>query len=46
MKKLLKLYHAVINYLNSLVHYFHNECIDFWLAKSSKCPVCKNRCDE
>ncbi|CAD8138012.1 unnamed protein product [Paramecium pentaurelia] len=28
------------------LHYFHNECIDFWLAKSSKCPVCKNRCDE
>lgn len=28
-----------------IVHYFHCECIDFWLAKSRKCPICKTGCD-
>ncbi|CAD8138434.1 unnamed protein product [Paramecium pentaurelia] len=28
------------------LHYFHCECIDFWLAKSRKCPICKTGCDQ
>ncbi len=26
----------------SCVHSFHTDCIDSWLVKSSKCPVCKH----
>ncbi|KAM3140123.1 hypothetical protein pb186bvf_007676 [Paramecium bursaria] len=28
------------------LHYFHIECIDFWLDRSKKCPICKTSCDQ
>jgi E3 ubiquitin-protein ligase synoviolin len=26
-------------------HYFHNECIMFWLVKNDTCPLCKVEVD-
>ena len=29
-----------VKYLDCL-HNFHSDCIDPWLEKNSKCPICK-----